>query len=131
LFLPLNESPDSGNSNAAMYGQICNELHVQELPMYLGADMSFPLLESMLIWACVGVTEQCLSWLSNAGTSRTIRSELKAHEGFKCWDFQASICLVLLSFYYGSLILWRATGLDRSLLFTYFHQDYFQGDWIV
>jgi hypothetical protein len=89
------------------------------------------ILESTLILACVGMTERSLSWLSNAGTSRMIRSELKAHEGFKCWDFQASIHLVLLSFYYGSLILWRATGLDGSPFFTYFHQDYFQGDWIV
>jgi hypothetical protein len=89
------------------------------------------ILESMLTRVCVGMTERSLSWLSNTGTSRTMRSELKAHKGVKCWDFQASICLVLLSFYYGSLILWRATGLDGSPLFTDFHQDYFQWDWIV
>jgi hypothetical protein len=74
-------------------------------------------LESTLIPAVLGLAERYLSWLSNDSTFRTIRSELRAQEGFECWDFQASICLVLLLFCYGSLMSWRATGLDRSPLF--------------
>jgi hypothetical protein len=79
-------------------------------------------LESMLILAFLGLVERSLSWLSNTGTFRMIQSELKAQEDFECWDFQTSIHLVLLLFCYGSLILWRATGLDRSTLFRDFHK---------